>query len=41
MDSSFEKEFDNGRKLSVMYFCNLDFDDNSTNCITKIYKDSN
>ena len=41
MDSSFEKEYDNGRKLSVMYFCNLDFDDNSSNSISKIYKDQN
>jgi hypothetical protein len=39
MDSSFNKENDNGRKLTFLYFCNLDKDNGVKNKSTiKLYK---
>ena len=31
MDSSFDRNLDNGRKLSCLYFCNLNEDDKKVN----------
>ncbi len=34
MDSSFDQTLDNGRKLSIIYFCNLNLDEKKVQIFT-------